>query len=66
VGAVAAAVVHDDHEVYDALVEHLAMGALERRLGVVGRHDDNDFLLSVHGAAPTAPAEVEQAGVTKR
>ena len=48
-GPVPAGVVDEDDLVHP-LARDVVEGALQRLLGVVGRHDDDDFLRTFHGA----------------
>jgi hypothetical protein len=47
-GVVAAAVVHEDDFVHDALLQHLVHGAGDGLRGVISRHDDDDFFPVIH------------------
>jgi hypothetical protein len=47
-GRILAVIVDDDDEIHDLLVNHFPPRLLDRVLGVVGGHDDDDFLVSDH------------------
>jgi len=47
-GVVAAEVVHEDHLIDQSLLHDLVVGFDQGLGGIVGRHDDNDFVILEH------------------
>src|SRR6267142_3479117 len=49
---VAAAVIHEDDLVHNALLEHLIHGHGDSLGGIVSRHDQDDFFSVIHNSLP--------------